>query len=136
MAGVLADVGATDILTAYAAATTITLRLFATNVTPTDASTNASFTEAAGGGYAAKTLTAGSWTIGDDGGGIKQMAYAQQTFTFTGALTTNGTVYGYELLNGTTLIGAELLATPFTPASNGDQLKITPVIKLSKGTPT
>lgn len=137
MALVLADVGASNILTdRFRATKDVTMRLYATNVTPTDASTNASFTEAAGGGYAAKTLSGGSWTIGDDGGGIIQAAYAEQTWTFTGALTTNGTIYGYEILDGTTLLWAELISTPFTPATNGDQLKITPVFKLSKGTPT
>lgn len=137
MAIVLADVGAANILTdRFRATKDITLRLFATNVTPTDASTNSSFTEAAGGGYAAKTLTGGTGSVGDDGGGIQQIAWAEQTWTFTGPLTTNTTIYGYEALDGTTLLWAESLPTPFTPASNGDQLKITPVFKLSKGTPT
>ena len=137
MALVLADVGAANILTdRFRATKDVTIKLYATNVTPTDASTNASFTIATGGGYADKTLTGGSWTVGDDGGGIQQAAYAEQTWTFTGALTTNGTIYGYVVQDGTTLLWAELLATPFTPAANGDQLKITPVFKLSKGTPT
>jgi hypothetical protein len=135
MAFQLADTGAAAVLTSYFAAT-LTIELFATNVTPSDTSTKASFTAAAGGGYASKTLTGGSWTIGDDGGGIQQAAYAQQTWTFTGALTTNATVYGYYLYNGSVLIGAEALTTPFTPANNGDQLSITPIIKCSKGTPT
>jgi hypothetical protein len=136
MALVVPDVGAAYILgKVFGAAASLTLRLYATNVTPADASTNASFTTAAGGGYADKTL-AGAWTVGDDGGGIQQAAFAQQTWTFTGALTTNPTIYGYEVLDGTTLIFAELLPAPFTPATNGDQLKITPVFKSSKGTPT
>ena len=136
MALQFADTGAAAVLTSYFGATTLTIELFATNVTPSDTSTKASFTAAAGGGYATKTLTGGSWTIGDDGGGIQQAAYAQQTWTFTGALTTNATIYGYYVYNGTTLIFAEALSTPFTPANNGDQLSITPIVKASKGTPT
>ena len=71
---VLADAGAASLIKAYfnntwpAGGKSLTLKLFATNVTPTDASTAGSFTEAAGGGYAAKTLTNGSWTESNVGG--------------------------------------------------------------------
>jgi hypothetical protein len=142
MALVLADVGAAQALKAYfnnawaAGGKNLTLKLFATNVTPTDASTAASFTEAAGGGYAAKTLTNGSWTESNVGG-IEQVAYAQQTFTFTGTLTTNPNIYGYYVVDAdNVLIFAETLTAMFTPANNGDTLSITPKFQMSKGTPS
>ena len=142
MALILADVGADEILKTYfnnsrpAGGNNLTLKLYATNVTPLDTSTAGSFTEAAGGGYAAKTLTNGSWTV-TPGNDPSDAVYAEQTFTFTGALTTNPVVYGYYIVDADgTLIYAELLPAPFTPAVNGDQLKITPKFQLSKGVPT
>jgi hypothetical protein len=112
------------------------LRLFTNNLTPLDSHTLASFTAASGGGYADHTLTGGSWTIGDDGGGVVQAAYAVQTFTFTGALTGNATVYGYCLSRGGVLISAELSAVPQTPVASGNYVAITPIFKLSKGVPS
>jgi hypothetical protein len=142
MALVLADLGAKSMLKAYfnnvwaSGGKDLTLKLFATNVTPTDASTAGSFTEAAGGGYASKTLTNGSWTESNSGG-IEQAAYAQQTFTFTGVLTTNTVIYGYYIIDADgVLVYAELAGAPFTPANNGDTYKVTPIVQLSKGTPT
>lgn len=139
----VADVGAAQILNAYfkntwpAGGKDLTLFLFATNVTPDDTKVLGDFTEAAGGGYAAKTLANGAgWTISKVGN-IEQAAFAAQTFTFTGALTTNGTVYGYGVKDADgVLITAELLPAPFTPASNGDNVVVTPIFQLSKGTPT
>lgn len=102
-------------------------RLFATNVTPAETDTAASYTEAAGGGYSALTLTGASWTV--TGGAPSTAAYAQQTYTFTGALTTNATIYGYYVTQASsgTLVLAETF-TSFTPAANGDNIKLTPQI--------
>jgi hypothetical protein len=102
-------------------------RLFATNVTPAETDTAGSYTEAAGGGYASKTLTGASWTVTN--GAPTEAAYAQQTWTFTGALTTNPTVYGYYVTRVTDadLVLAETF-TNFTPANNGDQILLTPKI--------
>lgn len=102
-------------------------KLFATNVTPAETDTHSSYTEATGGGYADKTLTGASWTVTN--GAPTEAAYAQQTWTFTGALTTNGTVYGYYVLRATDgdLVLAETF-TSFTPANNGDQILLTPKI--------
>lgn len=102
-------------------------RLFATNVTPAETDTAATYTEATGGGYAAITLTGSSWTV--TGGAPSTAAYAQQTYTFTGALTTNATIYGYYVTRATTgdLVLAETF-TSFTPANNGDNIKLTPQI--------
>ena len=114
----------------------LTLKLFATDVTPADTDTAATYTEATGGGYAAKTLTMGSWTV-SIASNIAQSAYAEQTWTFTGALTTNPTIYGYYIVDAdNVIICSEKLGATFTPTQNGDILRVTPVYKRSKGTPT
>lgn len=102
-------------------------KLFATNITPAETDTDGTYTAAAGGGYADKTLTGASWTV--TGGAPSSAAYAQQTWTFTGALTTNPTIYGYYAVRATTgdLVLVETFAS-FTPAANGDQILLTPNI--------
>jgi hypothetical protein len=141
MSLVVADIGADEILKTYfnntrpAGGNNLTLKLYTNNLTPLDTHTAASFTEASGGGYAAKTLTNGSWTV-TPANDPSDAVYAQQTFTFTGALSGNPTVYGYYVVDAdNNLIYAELLTAPFTPANNGDNIKITPKFQLSKGTP-
>ena len=147
MAQVVADVGALSELnktmgTLPANSLTLTnqysyqLRLYATNVTPDAAGgdTAATYTQAAGGGYAAIELTGAGVTVANNNPADKR--WAEQTFTFTGALTTNGTIYGYYIVdcNGV-LVTSEKAASSFTPATNGDTYKVTPIIKLSYGTP-
>lgn len=142
MALVLADGGADIILNAYFnnswdASKNLVVKLYTNNYTPVQTSTTASFTEATGGGYSSIALTNGSWTV-SVGNDPSDAVYAQQTFTFTGALTTNPTVYGYYVVanNGSgNLVWAELFGTSFTPANNGDTIKITPKFQLSSGTP-
>lgn len=101
--------------------------LFATNVTPAETDTAGTYTEAAGGGYASKTLTGASWTVTN--GAPTEAAFAQQTWTFTGPLTTNPTVFGYYVTRVTDadLVLAETF-TSFTPTNNGDQILLTPKI--------
>lgn len=147
MAQVFADSGCLDFLrrslnnTAPTGGRNLTLRLFANNVTPASDSTASTFTEAAGGGYAAITLTDGSWTV-STADGIAQAVYAARTWTLTGALTTNPGIFGYYITNADgTLVTAERLAAAgstawFTPASNGDNCTVTPKIQMSHGTPT
>lgn len=142
MALVLADIGADEFLKVYfnndrpAGGNNLTLKLFATNVTPADTDTAGTYTEANGGGYSSKTLTNGSWTV-STGNDPSDAVYAEQTFTFTGPLTTNTTIYGYFVVDADgTLVWAEKFATSFTPTNNGDQLKLTPKFQLSKGTPS
>jgi hypothetical protein len=114
----------------------LTLKLFTSNTTPADTDTAATYTEATGGGYVVKTLTMGSWTVSIVSN-IAQAAYAEQTWTFTGALTGNPDVYGYYIVDAdNVLITAERLDAKFTPTQNGDILRVTPVYKRSKGTPT
>lgn len=101
--------------------------LFTNNITPADTDTVATYTEAAGGGYAAKTLTGSTWTV--TAGSPSQAAYPQQSWTFTGALTTNPTIYGYFAKRATTgdLVLAETFSS-FTPAASGDNIALTPAI--------
>ena len=141
-AGVLADTGAASIMNAYfnnsPVPANLLLKLYCTNVTPNanGSDTTATYTVCTGGGYADQTLTLGSWTQTTPGG-LAQVAYANQVFTFTGALTTNGTIYGYYVTNAaaTILIWSELLGSTFTPANNGDSVTISPLFKMSYGTP-
>lgn len=102
-------------------------RLFATNITPAETDTAGTYTEAAGGGYAAITLAGASWTV--TGGAPTSATFAQRTWTFTGPLTTNGTVFGYYVTRATDadLVLAETF-TSFTPTTNGDQILLTPAI--------
>lgn len=118
-----------DAATGKTAATAWTLRLFVNNHTPVNSDTEAQYTEAAGGGYAAIALTASNWVTTP--GSPTSSAYPQQTFTFTGALTTNPTIYGYYVTNaGGKLLYAELLPQPFTPANPGDNVQVTPQLTL------
>ena len=101
--------------------------LFATNITPAETDTSATYTLAAGGGYADKTMAGASWTV--TGGAPSLATYAAHTWTFTGALTTNPTIYGYIVKRVTTgdLVLAEMF-TSFTPAVSGDNIILTPQI--------
>jgi hypothetical protein len=142
MALTLADTGATAILESYlnksepSGGNNLTLKLYCNDVTPLDTHTPANFTEATGGGYAAKTLSAASWTV-QTTGGIVEGVYADQTFTFTGPLTTNTDVYGYYVVDAdNSLVWAEKRGATFTPTESGDNLTVRPKIQMSKGTPT
>jgi len=142
MALVVADIGAATMLKAFfnnvwpAGGKNLTLRLYTNDYTPVEGSTAGNFTEAAGGGYAAKTLTNGSWTQSQVGG-IEQVAYAEQTFNFTGPLSGSATVYGYFVTDADgVIVFAERGAASFQPAVDGDAIPIIPKFQASKGTPT
>lgn len=130
MALVFPDVGenkALDHLVNRVAPENLVLRLFTSNTTPAEGDTAGTYTEASGSGYSAITLTGASWGAASGG----SIAFAQQTFTFTGAL---GNVYGYYYTEATSgvLIAAERFSDgPYNIANNGDQIKITPTITAS-----
>lgn len=137
----LADTGASALLTSYLNKTqptggnNLTLKLFTNDFTPDDTTITSAFTEAAGGGYTAKELIAGNWTV-TISGGIPKGAYPQQIFSFTGALTTNTTVYGWYIIDAdNALLASSRFDVPFAPTSSAIILT-TPEIRLSKGTPT
>ncbi len=104
------------------------LKLYTNNYTPVEASVEGDFTEASGFGYAALTLSGASWVITP--GAPTSAAYAQQTFTFTGAL---GDVYGYFVVQASSgkLMWAEIFSNgPYDVQNNGDEIKVTPTITL------
>lgn len=104
----------------------LTLRLYTNDVTPGESDTAGTYTEASGNGYSAIALTGANWTV--TGGAPTSAAYAQQTFSFTGAL---GNVYGYYLTrtSSSDLVYAERFSDgPYNVVNNGDQVKITPQI--------
>lgn len=139
---VYADLGSDEILKVYwnndrpAGGNNHTLKLFTNNYSPVQGSVEGSFTWATGGvGETPKTLTNGNWVI-TTANDPSDAIYAEQTFTFSGALTGNPTIYGYGVLDAdNVLIYAQLLPAPFTPAS-GAVLKVTPKNQASSGTPS
>lgn len=138
---VVADEGASVILGTILRAVAVQdlkIDLYCTDVTPTAAGTDtvSTYTKCTGGGYAQQTLSRGTnWTI--SGTAPSLATYSELTFTFTGALTTNGTVYGYIVTDaaGTTLMWSEKFGSTLTPTNNGDNIKVTPKFAASKGTP-
>jgi len=79
----------------------ITLGLFVNDATIVDGTVIGDLTEMYTHGYAAKTLTMGSWGAPSFSTPDAISVYAQQTWTFTAAATV--TVYGYFAKMGTTL---------------------------------
>ena len=109
----------------------LTLKLFCNDRLPAEGDTAAAYTEAVGGGYVAKTLTCGGWTV-TDGAAQAQATYPLQTFTFTGPLTGNPTAYGYYIVDADNVLQcAERFDAPVTPVANGNYVSVTPVYKLS-----
>ncbi len=117
-----------------AAATPLTLRLFSNNHTPAHGDTIANYTEVTGGGYAAFALTGATWTVTP--GSPSQAAYPAHSFTFTGATSAPGTIYGYYITdNNSKMVVAQLLnSPPFTPVVNGDSVIVTLQITLASVT--
>lgn len=104
----------------------LVLRLFTNNITPSETDTAATYTEAAGNGYAAAALAGANWTVTE--GAPTEAAYAQQVFTFSGAL---GNVYGYFMTrqaSGRIALAERFTNGPYDIQNNGDQIKITPKI--------
>lgn len=107
----------------------VSLKLYTDNEALTDATVAGDLTEATGNGYADKDLTGASWTV--TGTNPTSIGYAEQTFTFSGAL---GNVYGYYFVRTSTLdlLWAETFSDgPYNIANNGDQIKITPAITIT-----
>jgi hypothetical protein len=103
----------------------LVLRLYKSNTTPDESTTEATLTEADFTGYSSITLTASSWsyTAGDPG----TLAYAQQTFT-SSAGSQSQAVYGYYVTQVTSgkLVWVERFTDgPYTITNNGDTIKVT-----------
>lgn len=107
----------------------LTLKLYTNNYDCVEGSIAGNFTECAISGYAAKTLTAGSWNAASTTTGTSSKTYAAQTFNFTGT----GAVVGYFVVgavSGTLYWAERLYATTGQTFNNGDSLTITPKMQL------
>lgn len=109
--------------------TPLTLRLYGNNATPTGLSTAASFTEIAGGGYAALPLVFAGWNIVAGDPSIASYNTIQ-SWTFTGITNAPGTVYGYYITRDSDglLMLAERFPSgvvPFSPIE-GSVIRILP----------
>lgn len=104
------------------------LELFVSNTTPAEADVIGTYTLCTETGYSNITLTGASWTSTE--GAPSDVAFAEQTFTFTGSPPAGQTIYGYlyKRATGGELVAVERAATSFTTANNGDQVKVTPAI--------
>ena len=129
MAGRIVDDGLEDMLKAsvnHTAGEALVLRLHQNNPTITAASVAGDFTEATFTGYAAVTLTGGSWVV--SGTDPTTCNYPQVTFT-CGADSQDQDIYGYYITRTTS--GRLYAAENFTGGAvnvdaNGDLVKITP----------
>jgi len=120
---------------ATAKMTTFTIQLFTDANALADSDINTTHTVPDGtGGYVDKSLSNNA-TVSLNGG-IPEAVWGSVTWTFTGPIQSAGTIRGYQVIAGSTLLWAETLGTPFIPANNGDQLTLTPKFQLGNGTPT
>lgn len=106
----------------------LVLKLYSSNTTPAEGDTAGTYTESTFTGYAAITLAGASW--GAAAGG--SIAYAQQTFTCSGAGSEN--CYGYfvvQLGSGTLVYSERGTGVPFVITTIGDNVKVTPTITAS-----
>ena len=131
MAGVIPNVAETIALNYLCnkdAPEDLVLKLFTNDVTPDEASTHASFTEATEAGYAAKTINGAGWTV--TAGDPSQAAAAEQTF----AITEAGSFYGYYIVRATTgdLVAAERFSgAPYVLPAGGGEINVTPTLTAS-----
>jgi hypothetical protein len=139
MSSKIADVGGQYLLGvlygATAKPTAFTIQLFTDSTAPADTHINTTHTKAVGGGYVDGEMTNDA-TIALDSSGRPIATWPAVSFAFTGPLTGPATITGYQVLQGTTLLFAETLATPYQPEFSGDTLIITPSFVLGNGTPT
>lgn len=106
-----------------------TLRLYSNNRTPTNNDVLGDYTEVAGGGYAAIVLDTEDVTV-TPGAPSVALYDTFQTFTFTGATTAPGTIYGYYITDtNNVLFIAERFPdpVPFIP-NTGSIVRIRPRI--------
>jgi hypothetical protein len=107
------------------------LRIYANNKVPSLDDILADYTEVSGGGYNEITLEAENWSI--SGTPIVAAIYNEyMDFVFTGATSGTHIAYGYYLVQGTILMGAERFSVdpPIEP-SNGTLIRVRPVFALS-----
>ncbi len=117
-----------SILGKAGAVSTLTLKLYSNSRTPGLTDVAGDYDEVSGGGYADADLTAANFDV-TTGTPSQALYNAFQTWTFTGATDSPGTVYGAYIVDANgVLISAELFDTgPFTPG-NGTVIKYKPRI--------
>ena len=110
----------------------VTLKLYSNDKTPAETDVASDYTEVAGGGYTAKILSSGAWSI--VAGAPSVASYTYQDFSFSGPTNAPATMYGYFVVNGEgVLLWAERFTggvLPITPVL-GTLIRITPKISVS-----
>jgi len=138
MPGVIPDEGEAQVLSialGKIAAESVELRLYTNNKVPALADVAGNYTEMTGQGYAKVTLAPAAWTITPADAGTNTPAKGTttaQVFTF-GTAGGPTPVYGYYLVGVTSgkLWGAEQFSDgPYSVANAGDQITITPTLRL------
>src|SRR5688572_32940844 len=107
------------------ASTTLRVRLFQSNTTPSQSTVIGDLTEATFSGYAAVTPSFGASATASNKGTITDSA--ARDFTHNGGGTSN-TIYGYYVTyesGGSTLLWAERFDIAQTLANNGDKITLT-----------
>lgn len=130
MSLIVTDVQEVEILTAFLTPA-VTMRLYGNDRTPAGTDSAASYTEIAGGGYAAKALTFANWLL-TSGAPTVALYNAVQSWVFTDAINAPGTIYGYFITRDSDglLLWAERFpsgSVPFTPIA-GSVIRVTPRI--------
>lgn len=139
---VLADTGAIQILRSYfqknnpVNGNNFYLKLFTNDINPADTDTAATYTEASGGGYVARTLVPADFDVAMVSG-IATVTAGEHQFVLSGSLTGAAGIYGYFVVDSDgVLIHAERRpAGVYTPDSSGGIYSVFPQFQLSKGTP-
>lgn len=131
---VMTDAGVGQILQCYFAATDLWLRLYTNQPSLNRNTTFGDFTEATSGGYESIGLSAGDWVYEGDNDPV-YVSYAEQTFTFSGGLEGDASIYGWYITENGVVVCMKELASPVTPTTPGDNLKITPILYASGGIP-
>lgn len=127
--GYCPDQGLPTILTAVVGAN-LKLHLFSNNVTPSDSTVLADLTESTFTGYAAVTLSSGSWT--DSGVTAHQDTFTYLAVTFTNSSGSNATVYGFYITDSgsTKLVGVALFdGSPITITASGGTYTFIPTLQ-------
>lgn len=133
MALVLPDCGEVaclDVLLSTASPEAQTLKLYTNNFDIVEGTIASGLTEAAGSGYAAKSLARATWNAASTNAGTTSKTYPAQVFSFTGAIT----IVGYYIVgatSGTLYWGERIYAAAGQAFANGDSLTVTPRIELA-----
>lgn len=136
---VITNVGATEILRALFIGSgfdgfgRLSLRLFVNDKIPYETDTDDEYEEAYGGGYSHIEIDKRKWEIFPNSN-RPEITYPLQSFRFSGPLDDTKSVYGYYVTrsDGVILL-AERFTNKFTPANDGDLIKIKLSMKIPKG---